>query len=511
MLWLIGPFFLLTLAMGGILVPKLNLILSLVCREYLVESNENLLLRPSIIGTLTLKPSLMDMDNEKCRHIPEVQAMATKFMLALTIVAGMLSAVMAPKLGALSDRFGRLKLLIITSLGGFFGEIITILAGTYPDTIHYRWLLVGAVFDGFCGSLTASMALTHAYAADCTPPPKRAVTFGYFHACLFGGIAVGPLIAALIVKKTGSVVTMFYFALAIHTLFIFYIVLVVPESLTKKRQLLAREKYAAEMGGRFNGPIGWKATLKRANILAPLKILYPTGPGTSSALRANLILLSTVDTIIFGVAMGAMTVVVYYMGYQFNWDTAQISVFTSVVNSFRVSTLVLVLPGLNYLIRTRRANKQRRDSGFATPEPNSGSDTLDLSIIRVAIFLEFIGFTGYALVRTGGLFVLAGIVTSFGGIASPTLQSALTKHVPHDKIGQLLGATGLLHALARIICPLIFNMIYAWTIKGFPQAVFVVLSGCFVVAFFCSWFIRPHSESPLYLPLNQSLTSNSLS
>lgn len=499
MYWLLGPFFLLTLAMGGILVPKLNLILSLVCREYLIESNDNLLLKPSIIGTLNLSPSpLMDMDNEKCRKIKDVQALATKFMLALTIVAGILSAVMAPKLGALSDRFGRLKLLIIASLGGFLGEIITILAGTYPDTIHYRWLLLGAVFDGLCGSFTAGMALTHAYAADCTPPPKRAVAFGYFHACLFGGIAVGPLIAALLVKETGSIVTMFYFALAIHTLFIFYVILVVPESLSKKRQLLAREKYAAEMGDRFNnGPVGWKATLKRANILAPLKILYPTGPGTSAALRTNLILLSAVDTIIFGVAMGAMTVVVYYMGYQFNWGTPEISVFTSVVNSFRVSALVIVLPLLNYLIRTRRANKQRRDSGFATPEPNSGSDWLDLSVIRVAVFLEIIGFTGYALTRSEVPFVVSGIVASLGGIGSPTLQSALTKHVPHDKIGQLLGATGLLHALARVVCPLIFNMIYAWTVvKDFPQAVFVVLSCCFVVAFLCSWFIRPNSMFP---------------
>jgi hypothetical protein len=226
-----------------------------------------------------------------------------------------------------------------------------------------------------------------------------------------------------------------------------------------------------------------------------LKILFPTGPGTSTALRANLILLSAVDTIIFGVAMGAMTVVVYYMGYQFGWDTAEISVFTSIVNSFRVSTLVIVLPLLNYLVRTRRANRQRRDSGFAIPEPNSGSDTLDLSIVRAAICFEVIGYGGYALVRSEGLFVVAGILASMGGIGSPTLQSALTKHVPHDKVGQLLGATGLLHALARIVCPLIFNLIYAWTVKDFPQAVFVVLCSCFFVAFLCSWFIKPNSES----------------
>ena len=502
MYWLLGPFFLLTLAMGGIMVPKLNLILSLVCRDYLIESTGSTSQQFLMSGTFAHKPSLMDLDNEQCRKIDEVQALATKFMIVLTMTAGALSAVMAPKLGALSDRFGRLKLLIITSFGGFLGEIITILAGTYPDSVHYRWMIVGAVFDGLCGSFTSGMALTHAYAADCTPPPKRAMAFGYFHACLFGGIAVGPLIAALLVRKTGSIVTMFYFALAIHTFFIFYVVFVVPESLSKKRQLLAREKYAAELGDSFsNRQVGWKVKLKRANILAPLKILYPTGPGSSSAIRLNLILLSAVDTIIFGVAMGSITVVVYYMGHQFNWDTAEISVFTSIVNSIRVTALILVLPLLNYFFRTRRANKQRRLSGFATPEPNSGSDWLDLSVIRVAIFLEIIGYTGYALTRTPGLFVISGIVASAGGIGSPTLQSALTKHVPHDKIGQLLGATGLLHALARIFCPLIFNMIYARTVvKDLPQVVFVVLSCCFVVAFLCSWFIRPNSESlPPYL------------
>jgi len=478
------------------MVPKLNLILSLVCREYLVESTGSASQQSLTSGTFR-KPSLMDLDNAQCRKIDEVQALATKFMTVLTITAGALSAIMAPKLGALSDRFGRLRLLIITSFGGFLGEIITILAGTYPDSVHYRWMIVGAVFDGLCGSFTAGMALTHAYAADCTPPPKRAMAFGYFHACLFGGIAVGPLIAALLVRKTGSIVTMFFFALGVHTLFIFYVIFIVPESLSKKRQLLAREKYAAEMGDRFNsGQVGWKVTLKRANVLAPLKILYPTGPGSSSAIRANLILLSTVDTIIFGVAMGSMTVVVYYMGHQFDWDTAEISVFSSIVNSCRVTALIGVLPLLNYFFRTRRANKQRRLSGFATPEPNSGSDWLDLSVIRTAIFMEIIGYAGYALTRTPGLFVISGIVASAGGIGSPTLQSALTKHVPHDKIGQLLGATGLLHALARIFCPLIFNMIYARTVvKDLPQVVFVVLSCCFVVGFLCSWFIRPNSES----------------
>jgi len=303
------------------------------------------------------------------------------------------------------------------------------------------------------------------------------------------------LIAAFLVRTTESLISTFYFALAVHTFFILFVFFVVPESLTKKRQQLARERHYTDLvaqNATLSQEVGWLFILHRGNILAPLKILFPTGPGTSGKLRANLILLSAVDTIIFGVAMGAITVVVYYCGYQFGWDTAQISVFTSIVNSFRVTALVVVLPLLNYLVRTRRANRQRRESGFAVPEPNSGSDNLDLWIIRAAVCFEIVGYGLYATVRTGPLFVVAGMLAALGGVGSPTLQSALTKHVPHDRMGQLLGATGLLHALARIVCPLIFNLIYAGTVGTFPQAVFVVLSSCFVLGFILSWFIRPH-------------------
>jgi MFS family permease len=469
------------------------MILSLVCREYYIEksSQDPTLVVPFPIGA----------EFASCRIAP-VQSLATKFTLYTNLISGALSAIMSPKLGALSDRYGRLRILVFASLGGFLGEGILILAAKYPNTVHYKWLLLGAVFDGLGGSFTAGMALTHAYASDCTAPPQRAVAFGYFHACLFSGIAVGPLVAAALVSWSHSLIVPFYFALGVHTFFMCFILLVVPESLTKKRQVQAREKYAAEIDefsdfGHGGNP--WYLMLKKANIFEPLRVLFPTGPGTSSSLRANLILLSAVDTIIFGVAMGAMTVVVYYLGFQFGWTTVDISAFTSVVNAFRVAALIFVLPLLNYLVRTRRANRQRRESGFAVAQPNSGSDHLDLIIVRSAVMFEILGYVGFSLARTGPLFMLSGLVAALGGVGSPTLQSSLTKHVPHDKVGSLLGATGLLHALARIVCPLVFNLIYAATVGTFPQAVFVVLSCCFVVAFLCSWFIRPHGMLALHL------------
>ena len=86
---------------------------------------------------------------------------------------------------------------------------------------------------------------------------------------------------------------------------------------------------------------------------------------------------------------------------------------------------------------------------------------------------------------------LSGVVASIGGIGSPTLQSSLTKHVPPERTGQLLGASGLLHALARVVAPTVFNAIYSGTVGKFTQTVFVCLTATFGVAFFFSWFVRP--------------------
>jgi len=428
-------------------------------------------------------PVIVGSDNPQCQ-IPEVQALVSKFTLYGNLIAGILSAITSPKLGATSDRYGRRKIIALTTVGMLLGEIITIIAATYPEMFSVKWLLLGYAFDGICGSFIAAMALTHSYAADCTPPAKRNVTFGYFHGCLFTGIAIGPVIAGYIIKATGEILTIFYIALGCHLIFLSFLLFVVPESLSEERQMAAREKHRIYKDGRPRRSI--VNALKSANLLAPLEILYPTGEGSSRAVRRNLMFLAAVDTITFGVAMGSMIIVVIYSEYMFGWGNLESSIFVSVVNTCRVCVLLIFVPLITHFIRGRRGS---------VPQRNSGCDGLDLAIIRTAIVFDMIGYIGYATVRTGPLLFLSGAIAAVGGMGSPTLQSSLTKHVPPDRTGQLLGATGLLHALARVVAPTIFNLIYALTVGKFTQAVFVCLAATFGVAFILSWFIRPHGTS----------------
>lgn len=139
--------------------------------------------------------------------------MVSRFALYLSLVAGILSAVTAPILGAYSDRHGRRLMLVLSSLGLLASEITTILAAKYPHIFSVNFLLIGSIIDGVSGSFMVGMAVAHSYAADCTTVAERAVGFGYLQGALYLGIATGPALGGMLIKATGNVLDVFYAAL----------------------------------------------------------------------------------------------------------------------------------------------------------------------------------------------------------------------------------------------------------------------------------------------------------
>jgi len=466
-------------------VPKTYLILNLICQDYLSD-------RAAADPTFKFLPVVFGGENQQCRN-PHVQARVARFNLYQNLLSGVFSAMVAPYFGALSDRYGRKKIIVCASFGAFSMEILTIIVGTNPGKVSVYWLLVGALIDGLCGSFTTAMSLAFAYAADCTAPERRNVAFGIFHGNLFAGIALGPLLAGALIKKTGSILTPFYVALGCHVFFIFFITFITPESLSKERQLLAREKHHLKKEEMKKGDIvdtgsqssvrSMFSAIRQYNIFEPLWVLRPRGPGSSSKLRRNLFVLAAIDTMMFGVAMGTMGILIIYAQYRFGWSAVDSSVFLSVVNVCRVTGLFVFLPLLTRIVR---GPVKGQESG------HRGSDTLDINVIRGAVILDLLGYIGYAFAPSGAFMIVSGMVASIGGIGPPTLQSSLTKHIPSDRTGQVLGASGLLHALSRVVAPTVFNLIYSVTVGTYAATVFICLASIFVVVFIMSWFLKPN-------------------
>ncbi|KFY28304.1 hypothetical protein V493_02987, partial [Pseudogymnoascus sp. VKM F-4281 (FW-2241)] len=231
---------------------------------------------------------------------------------------------------------------------------------------------------------------------------------------------------------------------------------------------------------------------------------YPTGTGTSLHLRANLILLAAINTLLFGAAIGTGPVLIFYTGSTFDWGDFETQMFIGLTSAFRVVVLILVLPLVTYIFRTRYQKRARRRAAEAarTHDPDAaispddtrtpGADTLDLVLIRGALVLEIACHAGYASARHGGVFFAFGFLGAGGSIALPLLQSALSKHVGADRVGQLLGAMALLNGLARVVFPTLLGELYSLTVGKFSQAVFVVLAVTFGLMGVLSWFVRPH-------------------
>jgi DHA1 family tetracycline resistance protein-like MFS transporter len=149
---------------------------------------------------------------------------------------------MTPIQGALSDRFGRRPVILVSNLGLAIDFLIMALAQTLP------LLFIGRLLSGITA---ASFGAANAYIADVTPPEKRAAAFGKLGMAFGLGFTLAPVFGAWL----GDINLRLPFFVAAGLAFVnfCYGFFVLPESLPPDR----RAKFS------------WK----RANPIGALKLL----------------------------------------------------------------------------------------------------------------------------------------------------------------------------------------------------------------------------------------------
>jgi DHA1 family tetracycline resistance protein-like MFS transporter len=186
----------------------------------------------------------------------------------------------SPIQGALSDRFGRRTVILISCTGlGLDFLLMAVAPNLY-------WLFAGRIISGICA---ASISTAGAYIADVTPKEKRAAAFGLIGAAFGIGFVLGPFVGGVLGHISPRLP--FWVAAGLALVNATYGFFVLPES-------LARDKRA---------PFSWK----RANPVGALVLLrsHPmlAGLATSQFLMnlAHAVLPSTA---------------VLYMAYRYHWD-----------------------------------------------------------------------------------------------------------------------------------------------------------------------------------------------
>ena len=186
----------------------------------------------------------------------------------------------SPVLGALSDRFGRRPVILISCLGLALDHILMALAPSL------WWLFAGRVISGIAG---ASFSTGFAYVSDVTPPEQRAARFGMLGVAFGAGFILGPALGGL----AGSIDPRlpFWIAASLGLANALYGWLILPESLPKESRM----------------SFSWR----RANPLGALKLLRS---------HRELSGLASVNFLSMLAHAVLPIVSVLYLSYRYGWD-----------------------------------------------------------------------------------------------------------------------------------------------------------------------------------------------
>ena len=197
----------------------------------------------------------------------------------------------SPILGALSDQYGRRRVILISCFGLGIDYIFMAVAPTL-------WLLfVGRVISGITG---ASFTAAGAYIADVTPPEKRAAGFGMIGAAWGLGFVLGPALGGIL----GGIDMRlpFWVAAGLTLLNAMYGLFVLPESLDAQH----RERFS------------WR----RANPVGSLKLLRS---------HPELFRLATINGFFYLAHQVLPSVFVLYASFRYGWNEKTVGLTLAIV------------------------------------------------------------------------------------------------------------------------------------------------------------------------------------
>ncbi len=165
------------------------------------------------------------------------QSAASVWNGALLAAFSAMQFLCAPLLGALSDRFGRRPVLLVSLAGIVFNN----LALSWAPTL--AWLFVGRLV---AGATAANFAAATASIADVSTPDQRAQRFGLVGAMFGLGFVVGPALGGLL--GTYGVRVPFLAAAALAGANLLYGAVMVPETLARANRRPFRWAAANPLG-----------------------------------------------------------------------------------------------------------------------------------------------------------------------------------------------------------------------------------------------------------------------
>ncbi|MEN9446208.1 MAG: hypothetical protein RL728_720 [Bacteroidota bacterium] len=333
-------------------------------------------------------------------------------MSALVSVFALCQFFAAPIFGALSDRFGRKPILILSLLGSAVGYLLLGMGGAL-------WILfLGRIIDG----LTAGNQSTlFAYVSDSTAPEERGKWFGILGGAIGIGFMIGPAIGGFL--GTYSITLPFYATAAVTVLSMLFTFFFLPESLSKEKR-------------------SQHISLKSMNTFSHFKEVFVFKKAK------NLIFMGAFFYLGLGIWQFNTSI---FLKEIFHWGPHFIGGVFMLVGMCDILSRVILLP-----IMLKRWTEQTVGS---------------IGLIGLSIGLGLLFLSSF---HQSILYIAAAVafIVLGEGLFDPSYNARLSVSVDESKQGVLQGTNHSLQALYRVIVPLGAAIIYSFH----PGAVFALAS-----------------------------------
>ncbi len=336
----------------------------------------------------------------------------------------------APILGELSDRYGRKKIILFSIAGSIISQL---LMGTSIMIKSVGLLLFTRLLNGV---MTAIIPVSQAAIADITPPAERAKNFGLIGAAFGLGFIFGPLIGGILSDHTLSpyfgATTPFWFAAVLAVFNLFFVARFFKET------HLVRTPRALHFGQSITNII-------RAYGLRELRPLFATSFFYTAGFTFYI------------------TFVGIFLIDHFGFTSKSVGLYFTYIGLWIAFTQ-------GFLIR--KATKKWNERTI-----------LEKSMLASAIFLVLQVFTG----APWELLLITPFFSIANGFTMTNLSGLLSRSVPKETQGEILGISASINALASMIPPLIAGFVAAALTSSSPLIVAGLLMACGWVIFMIFW------------------------
>jgi MFS transporter, DHA1 family, tetracycline resistance protein len=322
--------------------------------------------------------------------------------LIITIYA-LAQLLFTPVLGALSDRYGRKPVIVVSLLIEALSLVVTALAGSLPMLFLAR----------FIGGLGASnIGSAQAVVSDVTTEKNRAKGMGLIGAAIGLGFVIGPAAGGILAPKGQTLP--FWIAAGVALVNALLVLLFLPE--TRKRAAV-QENVQSRQRGLALLFSGWRNAARHPSVL-------------------GLVLVNLLYTIAF---TAMETIFPLFTQHVFSWGASQNGyVFTY------IGFIIVIMQGglVGQLVKRWRESR-----------------VLLAGLLLMTVGLIFLAFsTHFAL-----LLVTLGLLSIGDGAVTPTVSTLLSFASPAEIQGEMLGLSQGVGGLGRIIGPLAAGSLYSFS------------------------------------------------